>query len=83
LFYSNAHFLTLNIEASKTKQDGGSVSFIDKYFVYEVFSQEKLFGMKGYILFWCFKLRCLLPIEGYKTPGLHYDLIEVILNTIL
>lgn len=54
---------------SNTNQDNGFGTF-----VYEVFCQDK----KNYIIFWCFKLKCLLPIRWWKTPNLHQDLLKVI-----
>ena len=46
-----------------------------KYFV----KRMKLFGVKYYIIFLYFKLRCLIFIEECKTISLHYDLVKVIL----
>jgi hypothetical protein len=35
------HFRALNVKVSKTNQDGGFGCFIDEYFVYKVFCQER------------------------------------------
>jgi hypothetical protein len=52
--------------------DDSFESFINGYFVYEVFCQKNEIILS-------FKLICLLHIKGYKIPNLHSDLVEVIL----
>jgi hypothetical protein len=69
------HLRALNTEAFKTNQDGDYCGFINGYFVYEVFYQEKgkLFNVNDYIIFWCFKLRCLLLIKGGGAKHFIYN----------
>jgi hypothetical protein len=46
-------------------------------------NEDKLFDVKSYIIFGCFKSRCVLSFKRCKRLGLHNDLIEIIIIVFL